>query len=417
MSGKASLFLILGFSTIFAIMSRQLLSYSNEATDNYVEYYSATNAHNIANSGANMAVSQVFFNKYWNAGYSDISYMGGKLNVTVDTLGIDNKKITSIGTYDGVSDTTIVKMTPKNFAQYGNFYNVMGSVWAATGDTFSGPFHTNDYLNCYGDPVFLGYTSTTNGYKLYDKNSHPKFLGGYEEGVDIPLEFDTSAMRKAAYSNGKIIKDPTNKNKRVEVKLVFNSNGTITHSESIDNGKKWSSAVTEDLNTFAPNGVIYVEKGNIFVNGTVNGQATIIASQKGDGGAGMIHITSDITYKENPLTNPNSQDMLGMVAENSVQLDFDKTRGDINIQSSIYSQKGGLAIERYGEYPSAHNMNLLGGVIAQKIEATAHYYWDGKKYVPDHGYSYVHKFDQRFLNMVPPFFPRTKYYKVLSWYE
>ncbi len=78
----------------------------------------------------------------------------GSLDVTVDSIGVENKLITSIGEYDGYQDTVIVLLAPKNFAQYGNFYNLMGA-WAATGDTFSGPFHTNDYLKCYGDPVFL----------------------------------------------------------------------------------------------------------------------------------------------------------------------------------------------------------------------------------------------------------------------
>ncbi len=417
MSGKAALFLILGFSTIFAVMSKNLLDYSNDATDNYVQYYSASNAHNIATSGANMAVSQLFFNKYWVAGFNYSDIMGGSLTVTVDTVGAENRKITSTAIYRRDTAQTIVMLTPKNFAQYGNFYNIMGSVWAATGDTFSGPFHTNDYLNCYGDPVFLGYTTTKNGYKLYDKNSHPKFLGGYEDGVDVPLEFDTSTIRVAAYSNGKIITDPTLKNKVIDVKLTFNDDGTLTHSESINGGTTWTSPINENLKTYAPNGVIYVERGNIFVQGTLSGQATIVASQKGTPSAGMIHITGDVVYKNNPLVNPNSTDMLGMVAEKNVQLDFDATRGDVNIQASMYTQKDGLVIERLDDYTSAHKMNILGGVIGQNIRETARYKWDGTKYVVVKGYSYVHKFDQRFLTTVPPFFPKTKYYKILSWLE
>ena len=34
--------------------------------------------------------------------------------------------------------------------------------------------------------------------------------------------------------------------------------------------------------------------------------------------------------------------MMGIVAENKVTVTFDASRGDINIQSSIYSQKDGL---------------------------------------------------------------------------
>ncbi len=69
------------------------------------------------------------------------------------------------------------------------------------------------------------------------------------------------------------------------------------------------------------------------------------------------------------LTNPACDDMLGMVAENKVTVTYDNSRGDINIHASIFSQKDGLVIERYNDYTSAHNMNLVGGIIGQKLQA------------------------------------------------
>ena len=65
--------------------------------------------------------------------------------------------------------------------------------------------------------------------------------------------------------------------------------------------------------------------------------------------------------------------MFGMVAENKVTVTFDNNRGDINIQASIFSQKDGLVIDKYAQYPTAYNMNLVGGIIGQKIQPTATY--------------------------------------------
>ena len=109
--------------------------------------------------------------------------------------------------------------------------------------------------------------------------------------------------------------------------------------------------------------------------------------------------------------------MLGMVAENKVTVTYDNTRGDINIHASIFSQKDGLVIEKYADYSTAYNMNLVGGVIGQKVQPTAKYALIGGKYVPIKGYSYVHKYDTRFLKVRSPFFPSTKFYRVVSWYE
>lgn len=109
--------------------------------------------------------------------------------------------------------------------------------------------------------------------------------------------------------------------------------------------------------------------------------------------------------------------MLGLIGEEKVQLDFDKDRGDIDIQASIYSQEDGLVIEKYKDYPGAHNMNLHGVVIGKELRATAKYKWDGSIYIVTNGYSYVHTFDERFYDVVPPSFPDTKYFKIVSWLE
>ena len=72
MGGKAALLLVLAFSALFGIMGTQMLRTSNQATDSYVHYYKKTKAHDLAVSGANMAVNEIFMNKSWKAGYSTI---------------------------------------------------------------------------------------------------------------------------------------------------------------------------------------------------------------------------------------------------------------------------------------------------------------------------------------------------------
>ena len=258
MGGKVSLLLMLGFSAIFALMAKDLLNFSNTASENFYNYYTGTKAHNIAVSGANMAANKLFLNKSWTAGFDNLSIDNGNLNVTVEAFQTYKRRIYSIGTYDKMSDTVIVTLEPKNFAQYGNFYDE-NNAWWATGDTLRGPFHTNDYLKCYGKPIFLGYATTKKGVKLYNSRAHPEFNGGLESGVYVPLEFDTSLIRIAAYDNGHIFRDTTGRNKIIDVKLKLKDNGNIAYKLNI-NRAGWSSEVTVPLNTLAPNGVIYVER-------------------------------------------------------------------------------------------------------------------------------------------------------------
>jgi hypothetical protein len=418
MGGKVSLILVMAFSVLFALFGRNILNSSVQVTENFSDYYSDARAHAIAISGANMAINKLFLDKNWMAGIPNKNFSGGILDVDIDSLGYDSRKITSVGDYNGKSSTVEIVLEPENFAIFGNFYNVMGSVWWATGDTLQGRFHTNDYINCYGDPVFLGPATTSKTVKPYDKYSHPEFHGSKKENIDpIPLEFDTSVIRIAAYTNGKIFRDTTNSGKPTYVDLNFQADGNVKYKIKIGTGS-WSAEQTTPLNTLAPNGVIYVEKGNIIVQGSLNGRATIVASQKGtDANLGQIQIANSIQYAANPLTDPNCDDMLGMVAENKVRVLFDGTRGNINIHGSIFSQKDGLVIDSYSSYDKAYIMNLVGGIIGHKVQPTATYKLVGGKYVPVKGYSYNHKFDTRFTKKRPPYFPGTKYYRVVSWYE
>lgn len=419
MTGKASLFLVLGFSVLFFMMSRNMSSYTADMETNFYGYLNKTITHNIAISAANMASNILFFNKGWTAGFGTRggpgkSFNNGFIWVLVDTFNTYDRKLTCIANYEKIYwDTVIISLTPKNFAQYGNFYASFGGVSAATGDTFSGPFHVNDKLNVVGTPVFLGRTTTRLG--INPASAKPKLLGGYESGISIPLDFDTASIRVAAYNGGKIFKDTTGANRQCDVTLLFNSNGTVTYRTNT-NSAGWTAPITTPLTTLAPNGVICAQRGNVYVSGTVNGRVTVVATKFNSTATtlGNVYITSDIRYNVDPKVDPSSTDMLGLCAEESVTLTYLSTRLDVDIQASIFSKNKGLVIENYSSYPTIHNMRVLGGVIAQTVQATATY---DSYNNPIKGYSFVHKFDERFLKQVPPYFPQTRFYRIVSWYE
>lgn len=413
MGGKASLVLVLAFGLLFGVVGSNMLKTSNEATDTFVDYYKKTKAHNIATSVANMAANKIFTDKNWAAGFVDLPIAGGLAYASVETYDIYNKKITARSNYNGYEDTVQVWLEPKNFAQFGNFYDEMGSVWWASGDTCSGPFHTNDFLNALGNPVFLGYTTTLKGVKLYDASSYAEIHGGYDQGIHIPLTFEASIIEDAAIAGGKVFEKLGGG--YINVKIEFNSDGTVTFWQRDGSSGPWGDSTIADLNTIAPNGVLYVKEGDVFISGTLNGRITVMANKSG-GSGGIINITDDLKYNKNPLMEPSS-DMLGLVAQDYVRVPFDPSRGDFDIHASIYAQNAGLVVVDRGSYPTAYKMNLLGGVIGKKVEPTATYIKVGGVWVPDKGYSYVHKFDERFNKVVPPFFPLTDKYRVVSWLE
>lgn len=459
MGGKAAILLVLGFSLIFLVVGQNFGNLSTRAVENEVKYYKETVAHNLAISGASMAANQIFVDKYWEAGYSNLSFSGGVINVIVSnnitgltgkvTLchkpsgsdggntisiassavaahlahgdylgpcgggGFDDQLATIIseGTYAGITKTVVVQLKPSNFAKFGNFYSSM-SAYPATGDTFNGPFHVNAKLTTDGTPVFWGKVTTKNGLKKQGSPADPKFYGGYETGVDLPLQFDTTGLKSQA---SKIFRDTTGNNYRTDVRLYFNSDATVTYSQSI-NGGAWSSSKTVSLTTFAPSGVIYVERGNIYTKGTLDGKITMVATKLNTSNAGQVFIEDDIVYKDDPRTIPSSTDMLGLIAESNIRIkDNSTTRGkNINTHASMFSLTGNIGPED-GLITQSFlgQWNILGGLIAKDTRQTATY--SGS--TPIKGLKFVHTYDTRFLLTVPPSFPHTQNFEVVSWLE
>ena len=416
MGGKVSLFLVMGFAGLFALFSKNIMDTSTRTVDNYAFYFSKSQAHHIAVSGIHMAMMEININDpKWTTGFSNKPIAGGYLDLSVANMASGIIRVTSIGKYGSFKDTVVVTAKQRSYAEYGNYYNVFSNVWAATGDTFDGKFHANDFIQCYGDPVFKGVVTTSKGVKLYDKNSHPKFEDGWKLQTNDPVKFDTAAMRIDAYAGGKVFRDTTNSGKITDVKLRFNSDGTVKYSISIG-GSPYTPEVTVPVTDLAPNGLIYIERGNARIQGTLNGQVTIVASKKGTTGAGRVLIDNTIQYAVDPLAQPDlCDDYLGLVAEQQVEIPFDSTRGDFTIHASMLSQNGGLVVTNYSDYPAAYKMNIIGGIIGHKVEATAKY--DGVTKLPTNGYSYIHRYDKRFDINVPPYFPKMRIFSTIAWYE
>ena len=404
MFGKASVFLVLGFSGILLVYTQNLFTFSSNSVDVYTQYYNNTMAENIASSAANLACNQFFVSPSWSAGYSNVSFNGGNFSVSISNLTSNRKKITATGIYNGVTKTVEVVFQPSSFARFGYYGAIMpGNLYYVTGDTISGPMHIQGKLNVWGQPVFTSKVTTKTGIKLRDASSNPTFLGGYESGVDLPLPTTINNVATDAASGGKFFSN-------TDVWLTFQSNGSVDYK--VGSAGVW---MNESLTTFAPNGVIAVDKGNIHIKGTVKGKITIGATLSSGVANGNIYLDDDIVYNTNPL-DPNCTDMLGIVATNNVVVsDTPPNKKDIIINASIFSLKGGLEAERYSTIPNCGTIRLTGGLIAYQAQTLG--VFDPYTGTIVNGYNQYIKFDDRFMNRVPPSFPTSDSYEVLTWLE
>ncbi len=139
-----------------------------------------------------------------------------------------------------------------------------------------------------GSPVFTGKVTTKDGLKSIGNvygfgPADPQFLGGFETPVDIPFSLDISKLNNAASYNGKLFTDASGD--ALDVRLNFIDDGTpdgkVEWSTKKTTSSTWSTPVLADMDTLAPNGVIWNDKGNMYLSGTVNGKYTVGTAKDG----------------------------------------------------------------------------------------------------------------------------------------
>jgi hypothetical protein len=404
MVGKATLFVVAGFSLIFLIVEYNMGNVSTRAVSNFTDYYLENYTHELAVSGANLAANEMFLNQNWTAGYSNLDYKGGKLNVKVDILDAftDTRKITSIAEYQTIKQTVEVTLIPSKFSKYAYYSTSEGGniIWISK-DTVWGPFHTQDWIRVSGSPVFYGKVTTLKGVQKNSYSDKPKFLGGYESGINVPIPTNsTISMNNAATTGGYKFtgKDTvylTFVSDSIKVRYAYK--GTIT---------------TFAANSISPNGVIFAENATVRIQGKVKGKFTVAVS--GPAGKGDIYIDDDITYNTNPLTNPNSTDILGLVAQSDVIITQNAANNNnVNIHASIFCETGSFTAQNYNTRPVSGAINLLGGIIQYTRGPVGTF--SGSTI--NSGFSKSYKYDDRLLLTSPPAFPGTGGYEIVSWYE
>lgn len=412
MAGKATFLTIIGFTLLFMIAIKNFGNISTNAVGNMVEYYSEMIAHNISVSGANVAANLIFVDPTWDDGFIDNDFFQGSVNVSVQVVDAykNIRKITSVGTYHGVTSTVIVTLSPSKFSKFAYYSVSEGSdIWWNGTDTVWGPFHTQDNLRAANHPVFYGKASSLKSLIYYNNNKNankPYFLGGYETGVSLPMPTGSvDNLVLAAEDVGGL-----NFTGKDTVYMYF-VNDSLKYKYSYK-----TSYTTVYLPDAASNGMIFAQNAVVRLKGTVKGQYTVgCNSTTTSTGKGTIWLDDNIVYNKDPRQYPNSTDMLGICAENNVWITKNTANNSsINIHASIFAEKGGFGAQDYDTRPPSGSINLLGGII-HKTRAAVGQFGSGGTII--NGFSKRYKYDDRFMLASPPYFPGTGGFEIVSWLE
>ena len=151
--------------------------------------------------------------------------------------------------------------------------------------------------------------------------------------------------------------------------------------------------------------------------GIYNGRATVFARSGSASLKGNVWFQGNTVAADDPEINPNSNDMLGVVAE---RMAYVTTTGitrnassQTNIQAAIYTQNGIFAVEDYSNEPVSGRLNLYGGTTGKAANVVGQF--SGSTII--HGMQKSYSYDSRFMTQTPPGYPASDKSQMISWWE
>jgi hypothetical protein len=443
--GKQLLVYVIGMSMMISYAMLNMNKTSLDSQDSYALSYGRTMARNIAHAGANIGTQLCLADTGYSTNLLDQKFNGGTYNVYVTKNG-DTTRVTSVARvgmryYDvanrswqtQILDTVEATLRRISFSKYGYFSNSEtngymsptsnttsgSSMWKITGDSMYGPVHTNVRWNFSGRPYFHNKVTAASAPNLssFFAPPSPIYNGGYQWGITVPRPPSRiTDIENAATAGGKLWTNTATGNQ--DLGLEFQSDGRVRVKIP------WNTGATKDttygsIASLAPNGVMGVKGIDLRIWGTYNGKATVFARTGTSTGAlkGNVWIQGNLVAADNPQTNINSDDLMGLVAE---RMAYVTTTGisrtsssQTTIQAAIYTQNGVFAVENYTSCGVAGRLNLFGGVTMNASTSTN----TSSGGVITNGMLKSFRHDPRFLTQAPPFYPTADRREVIAWWE
>lgn len=410
MLGKGALLTVFGFILAFSNfqvnMSRNVMSTSDNFNNEYMEVL----IHQTSMSVMNLAVNKIWdqhvnsetFRVVANScsSLSEISPIGpDTVRVKVKSWGyLFDQEMNSEKLY---ADSIIAYFSNNMpISQYFWFTTDENGVYWVTGDSIWGPVHTNGTLITSGSPTFFSKVTAKLGMSPCPPAGSANFYGGWEIGVSNDIPTDMSHLFNAAnMGNGGA---PVNTYCLYDLPVTFD----FQPDGSVIRTVQGNPTDTVMVASIAPTGAIY-STAEVRVKGTFKGQTTIMTTTN-------MWIDDDLVYADNPLINPNSGDLLGLVATNNIYVtDNAANNSDVYIQACVMAITGSFTAQNYSTRPVAGKLNMTGSIVQKKRGAVGTFNYSGIMT----GFSKRYRFDSRLSNISPPNYPFVKSLSLVSWWE
>ena len=417
MFGKGTLIIVIGFVSAFSLYQLKLSRAVMSASDNFNYYFTRTQVHEQALTAMNFGINKVWADNVTNDSLTVVAD-GCTSQVQIYEVGLDTVTL-KVNTWNyafdeehyalynkpkKVQDSVIAYFAYNQpISRYFWFTNNEAGVYWISKDTVWGPLHTNSVLRTSGSPVFYGKVTAKRGIapNPTTRGNRAKFYGGWEVGIDNAVPTDMSPLINAATNGNGGAPMNTKSLYNQEVTFEFLSNGKVIRTVS-------STTDTVKITDIAPTGVIYSTR-DVRVKGVMNGKLTIYSADD-------IFIDDDITYADDPLVNPSSDDILGLVANDDVIITNNSANNsNVVIQACIMATNGSFTAQDYNSRPVAGTIRLTGSVMQDRRGPVGTFSWWTNSIM--HGFSKRYHFDPRLSSISAPYYPYLRNLHLVAWWE
>ncbi|MDD5144646.1 MAG: hypothetical protein PHW72_00725 [Candidatus Pacebacteria bacterium] len=450
MKNKGSIItLVLVFGSVFLILLSGLLGFILIQHRQSLQKVAWNEALNIAEAGINYAKWHLLHSPedYDFEGAQEYADIGQFQLDIISPSGCDQAaQITSTGFASSFPQTqrkVRIKYSKPSLSQYAFLTDT--NVWFGEEESLKGPVHSNGGIRMDGNQNSL-FTSDEENYLCGSEHGcdpaeyKPGIWGagqGQYEGlwqfpvptVDFDLiTQDLDTLKAEALASGIYITQPVDHGYHIR----FNANGTmdvfrvkgvkqkvwgwngvdwVYESNDIDN-EEWQANYVLPVNC-SP---IFVEN-NVWVDGTVNGRAVLVAAELPEKSQKMkkIIINGNIDYAD-------SGSSLGLISQSDVLIPL-YSPDNLSISAAMLAQNGHVfryyypdwSSEPYNTYALRNSITTYGSIITKMFWTFS---WVDDEEDVTSGYQNTDmNYDPRLTYSPPPRFPTSGEYEFLEWEE
>lgn len=424
--GRGLLLIVSGMVIIVGIVQKSMSDRLQLMPKQSISYHQQSSAQNAANSLIEYGVRELDNNQNWQGNFSSSDFMGtSSASLEVYDFadfqdgnpGIPSDHdiqqwdqytvllVSNAENEEAIAETE-VGIAKDSFSRYTYFTDYEpDNIYFFDQDELNGPVHTNGTMHIAGSPVFNGDVTSPNDWEGHpDYENDPQFNGNTNftsQEIELPGADKMDFLRNEGISGGLAFDD--------DIFVEFKNNGTVDIAErnGYSGGEPtFGSSINYDLDTI--NGIISSSK-KVYAKGKLKGQVTLHSAKE-------VEIMGDLTYSRNP-TNPNSTDLLGIVSEGNVTVDYnahkDTGNKDLTIHASIMALDKSFEVEHYAWGNARGTLTLVGG-LQQKERGPVGTFGGGQV---QSGFSKQYDYDTRMSRMVPPYYPRESIFSLKYWKE